>query len=91
MLVAAIAQVKDAIGGDATAETPIGTPFRDHKDIEVSRNWQYFIREQVPQWTNIAIGAVIGAIVTGIIGWIVRLFRSKKSKGSNDLPPNPEW
>lgn len=86
IVVSPIVQVKDVIGGDINAESPFGTPFRDHKDVDVSRNWPYFFREQLPHWTNIAIGAVIGTAIAGIIGLI-----RKRMNRSSEPPPNPEW
>jgi hypothetical protein len=89
LTVSPLAQVKDIIGGDITAETPFGTPFRDHKDIDVSRNWPYFFREQMPQWSNILIGAITGAALT----LIVQAFRDRKKKRRLGIPPpqSPEW
>ena len=85
IVVSPIAQMKDVVGGDINAETPFGTPFRDHADIDVSRNWSYFGREQLPQWTNIAIGVVI-TVIAGLIG-LVR----KRLKREPPPPQNPEW
>lgn len=85
IVVSPIAQMKDVGGGDINAETAFGTPFRDHVDINVSRNWSYFGREQLPQWTNIAIGVAI-TLIAGLIGLVRR-----RLKHGPPPPPNPEW
>jgi hypothetical protein len=70
LTVSPIAQLKDVVGGGIDGETPVGTPFRDSKDIDVALNWANFFREQIPQWTNIAIGTLLGVLVTVITALI---------------------
>jgi hypothetical protein len=76
--------------GTINAETPFGTPFRDHKDVDVSRNWSYFFREQLPQWSNIIIGLILGAFFAAIPA-IIRFFRNRMKRSGVPPPQNPEW
>ena len=87
LVVSPIAQIKDVgIGSTVEGETPIGTPYRDQRDVDVSRNWAYLFREQTPALSNIVIGTILGVLIT-IIGSIIK---QRTNRPSGKPPENPE-